>query len=495
MAASNADATMAVDSLRADAAERVHCGGRPPSKRSCSRIISTLAIAVAFVIAMVVAILRVRIALSTTPGHVRRTNFRVLILTSSTGGGHNAAAAAIRCGIEALSDKAEVLIVDLMKDHTPWPFRAFPALYEWLEEHPNMWRMTYFGSQYGAGQMMTTLAWMIARPAWAVFETKRPHVIVSVHPMLQHSPIELMRYNSLAPCSSEDLALPQESASSQGKIVPRRRCLPFVTVVTDMETATNLWFHPAVTRVVVPSPALGAQALRRGLQEEQILHTESLLVHPDFGNVRRLDQRRLREELGLGVDRRTVMLMGGGTGDARLAAFAHALRRVLPADAAQLVVLCGRNNALRAQLQREFRGSVRGRAGVPVHVLDFRRDVPRWMRAADVLVTKAGPSTIAEALAVTLPVLLFGFLPGQERGNVAYVQRAGVGDYAPRPVQAARKVYSWLFGNDGALELMRFRAAEQSHGLEATDMIAKLITELALLQRTREVPEKAVFAP
>ena len=41
--------------------------------------------------------------------------------------------------------------------------------------------------------------------------------------------------------------------------------------------------------------------------------------------------------------------------------------------------------------------------------------------AADVLVTKAGPGTIAEAAAVGLPVMVTSFLPGQEAGNVGDV--------------------------------------------------------------------------
>jgi 1,2-diacylglycerol 3-beta-galactosyltransferase len=49
------------------------------------------------------------------------------------------------------------------------------------------------------------------------------------------------------------------------------------------------------------------------------------------------------------------------------------------------------------------------------------------MRASDVIVTKAGPGTICEALACNLPIILIGYVPGQEEGNVAYVEENSVG--------------------------------------------------------------------
>lgn len=48
------------------------------------------------------------------------------------------------------------------------------------------------------------------------------------------------------------------------------------------------------------------------------------------------------------------------------------------------------------------------------------------MAAADLLVTKAGGVTLAEAMAAELPMVCFGSLPGQEAGNERFATRAGV---------------------------------------------------------------------
>jgi 1,2-diacylglycerol 3-beta-galactosyltransferase len=66
------------------------------------------------------------------------------------------------------------------------------------------------------------------------------------------------------------------------------------------------------------------------------------------------------------------------------------------------------------------------------------------MRAADYLVTKAGPGTIAEALNAELPIILFAKLPGQEDGNVTFVQEEGAGVWAPTPQLVVRALTRWI---------------------------------------------------
>ncbi len=66
------------------------------------------------------------------------------------------------------------------------------------------------------------------------------------------------------------------------------------------------------------------------------------------------------------------------------------------------------------------------------------------MRASDVIVTKAGPGTIAEALIAELPIILFAKLPGQEDGNVDFVLSEGVGVWAPEPLDVVRALTRWV---------------------------------------------------
>jgi len=84
------------------------------------------------------------------------------------------------------------------------------------------------------------------------------------------------------------------------------------------------------------------------------------------------------------------------------------------------------------------------KGNVDVIGLGFVTNMAEYMVAADVLVTKAGPGTIAEAAAVGLPVMLTSHLPGQEAGNVDIVLDGGFGDYCRNPKGIAQEVSCWL---------------------------------------------------
>ncbi|MFN3743044.1 MAG: glycosyltransferase, partial [Anaerolineales bacterium] len=81
---------------------------------------------------------------------------------------------------------------------------------------------------------------------------------------------------------------------------------------------------------------------------------------------------------------------------------------------------------------------------IPTFIYGFTREMPDFMRAADVLVTKAGPGTISEALNAGLPMILYARLPGQEDGNVHFVVRERVGHWASRPERVVGILREWL---------------------------------------------------
>ena len=93
-----------------------------------------------------------------------------------------------------------------------------------------------------------------------------------------------------------------------------------------------------------------------------------------------------------------------------------------------------------------------------------------YMEVADVLITKAGPGTIAEATTRGLPTMLSSFLPGQEAGNVPYVLEHGFGEFARRPQRIAERVAAWL-QDERKLQQMS-EAAYAAASPEATRHIA-----------------------
>ena len=103
------------------------------------------------------------------------------------------------------------------------------------------------------------------------------------------------------------------------------------------------------------------------------------------------------------------------------------------------------------------------------------------MELADVMITKAGPGTIAEATIRGLPTMLSSFLPGQEAGNVPFVIDHGFGEYSANPQTIARTVSGWVQDPD-KLDRMAGNARAAAAPL-ATQEIAN-----DLLQLLEEAP-------
>src|SRR4030067_3875800 len=95
------------------------------------------------------------------------------------------------------------------------------------------------------------------------------------------------------------------------------------------------------------------------------------------------------------------------------------------------------SSALRAELQaRQW--------PIPTFIYGFVHEMPDLMHAADILVTKAGPSTISEAFIAGLPIVLYSRLPGQEDGNIVFVTSHGAGVWAPHPKQVVAALKNWV---------------------------------------------------
>jgi len=146
------------------------------------------------------------------------------------------------------------------------------------------------------------------------------------------------------------------------------------------------------------------------------------------------DKPQLRRALGWRNDLAAVLVVGGGEGMGPLYEIAAGIAGC--GAPLQLAVVCGRNEKLRLKLNKT-------QWKIPVHVYGFLTNMPDLMRAADLIVTKAGPSSVIEAMNAGLPIVLSGALPGQEDGNVRYVVENGAGRWAPgskRVVEAVKEL-------------------------------------------------------
>jgi 1,2-diacylglycerol 3-beta-galactosyltransferase len=242
---------------------------------------------------------------------------------------------------------------------------------------------------------------------------------------------------------------------------------PMVTVVTDMATIHAMWCAPGMMRYMVPTPQAARLAVGYGVDRAKIDIT-GLPISRRFADLTGRPKREVRKNLDLDPDLPTVLLMGGGQGMGRMYPIARALASIKMEY--QLVIIAGRNPALKLQLQiADWK--------IPVRIYGFTREIPVLMAASDILVTKAGPSTIAEALAMGLPMIISGYIPGQEDGNMKTVVRGKAGVYAPKPKQMAHTLREWLSSGDKVLAGFSENARKLGHP-DAADNVAAIICKL-----------------
>lgn len=109
----------------------------------------------------------------------------------------------------------------------------------------------------------------------------------------------------------------------------------------------------------------------------------------------------------------------------------------------QLVVVCGKDRETFKDLHEVI-------WHVPVHLYEYTSEMPAFMRAADLIVCKAGGLIVTESLACGLPMILVDVLPGQETGNMEYVVNNGAGELVESPIEMLEAL-SHLWINQQAL--------------------------------------------
>jgi len=211
----------------------------------------------------------------------------------------------------------------------------------------------------------------------------------------------------------------REISESWGAVYPGR---PFVTLITDLaDYPPRFWIEPIKEQFIIAGTERAAEQARAfGHDEAHIFQASGMILRPDFYVNDDVDPVALRKEMGLQPDLPTAIVLFGGHGSKVMLYLAERLNKAsLPL---QLILICGRNDELAAK----FRGR---KWGMPVHVVGFTKEVHKLMRAADFLIGKPGPGSIAEAMVRKLPVLIecnAWTLP-QERYNAEWVTEKRVG--------------------------------------------------------------------
>jgi hypothetical protein len=357
------------------------------------------------------------------------------------GGGHRAAATALKAVIEEQKRPWDVRLVNLQDVLRPLDvFRKVTGLE--LQEIYN--QMLARGWTLGSAQGLKFMHGVIRlyhRPAVKLLEKywteTRPDLVVSLVPNFNRAMFESVRR-----------ALPN---------------VPYVTILTDMaDYPPHFWMEKQEQYLICGSDKAVAQALALGHSQDRIFRASGMILRPGFYQPVTIDRAAERSRLGLDPGRPTGLVLFGGQGSKVMLEIAERLQDT------QLIWICGKNAQLAERLRR-----LPMRA--PRYVEGFTSEIPRYMSLADFFIGKPGPGSISEAVAMGLPVIVernILTLP-QERYNADWVLERNAGLVLPnfRGIQAAvGKLLGDLPRYRAAVRQIRNRAV-----FEIPEMLAKIV--------------------
>lgn len=330
-----------------------------------------------------------------------------LILTAGYGAGHNQAGHAVAEALRELDPRLHVICQDYLEwiprsvasatvDLYRWLCRSWPRGYGWVYDTTG---------RLQAYRWWRRVAYQLGQPRLRRWLARHmPSAIVCTHP-LPMGAISLIR--------------------QAGGLTPA-----VVAVVTDYVLHPE-WAQPHLDHYCVPTPEVAQALVAQGIPADRIEVT-GIPVRPGFA--RPVKARAADPLPGL-----QVLFMTSALGT--LSGVVEVCRQLwsLPLPA-RWVVIAGQDRALYANLT-----DLAHRLHKPsVQVLGWVDSVWEWMLSADLLITKAGGLTVAEALACGKPLLLLPPLPGQEAGNASWLERQGAARVARSGAEVASLAYELL---------------------------------------------------
>lgn len=393
---------------------------------------------------------------------------RILVLTSSTGGGHDARAEAFADWCFQLYRHGVDVRIEQMLERSSVVNRGGVHLYNWIQR-----RMPFLhGVYYAVIELLALLnrrTVALGRSYYVqVLKEYRPHLILSVHDCLNRGYFPLAR-QVLAPDGV--------------------RCVTYCGEFSGGWGYSVNWIEPTVDLYFSRTPTARDFAVRRGIPPERCRVRGHLMLpraHRDVFDAAGV--ARFREaELGLSPDRFTVFLATGGNGANNHFALLPALLR--HADRVQAIVICGKD-------KETYHALMHWRAQHPalrLYIEGYSEQVHRLMQASDVIVTRGGTTTCAKALHFRCPIVFnaFGGIMPQERLTWKFFRNGAGSEKIESGEDFDRLLSKWM--EDRAL-LTSYRRAFL--GLRYEEDPTLLIDEIVRLasEVARVRPERWPFA-
>ena len=371
---------------------------------------------------------------------------RILLLSASAGAGHVRAAQALERAFLEMGVASEVRHVDTL-EYTTSVFR-------------NLYSKAYIDAVNKAPELLGWLYDQLDKP-WKNERLRLAFDKLNTRPFIQL----LKEYQpDITLCTH---FLPAEIISWL-KAKKRMSCQQAI-VVTDLDVHA-MWLCHHFERYFVALEETRVHLEKLGIPAKK-LTVSGIPIDPVFAQAK--DRVAMRLKHGLQADRTTLLVSTGGFGVGPIEDLLRCLFELQ--HRSQIVVICGRNQELKARLDAMM-AKRSHTSHVGVHIVGFTTEMDEYMAASDMILGKPGGLTTSEALAKGLIFVVINPIPGQEERNADHLLEEGVAIRCNNLPALAYKI-DRLLDDSQRFQSMRDRVRQLARPHAANTIVTTLLDD------------------
>lgn len=365
---------------------------------------------------------------------------KILFITAPIGAGHTQAAKAVQQALQQIAPNCETRLANIF-DFFPacigqtilgiylYILRLVPTLYGSMYDWGNESSIALRGREWINSYLAKNMQGFIAG--------YKPDAIVCTHATPAGLAAHLRRAGRLS--------------------------IPVLAVITDF-VVHRLWIYPEIDFYYVAHPSL-----QTFLQENQIAKAKSVVtgIPVDSRFSLPVNRQMVLANLNLSSDLPIVLIMGGGAGILPMEEIVIAcLRQRQPV---QVIAITGHNSKLCKKLYLKYQDEQR------VRVLGFVDNIPDLMAVANLIVSKPGGMTCAEAMCAGIPMLIYRPIPGQEEANTGHLLAEQVAEQVNSVTELQDVLKQLLHDAEGKLTQLRLRSQDRAQPHAAQTIASHII--------------------
>lgn len=309
---------------------------------------------------------------------------KIIILTASTGGGHNQAADTLASYYR--TSGFEVKIIDFLQVKGRTIERLFVDSYALMYNSlPKMYSKLYsFTNNSLSANICSFILKSFEAEISKIVSEEKPQLVIATHPLINGIVCKL-----------------------KGK---QKITVPFISVITDFKAHT-FYLSNHVDAYITASEYTRLDLIRKGIRAHKV-YSYGLPIRKEF--LEKSPAKAPKSKIF------TILVMGGSIGHK---AIEDVLRNlVCCSNAVKIIMVCGANKALAERLRNDYPTKIGNKE---IDILGYTDQVPVLMDEADLLISKPGGLTVSESISKNLPMIIPFMIPGQEEENAAFLTESG----------------------------------------------------------------------